>query len=168
MPPALPSSVPDRVRYAAAFAGPLAIGGALAARTGIPIAVIGLPLIVLGVSAVTTPALYIATAATGMAPPAAVVAAAVARALGAMGIVLLGVLAPVGFLVATSERSVGIALITLALGGASVVALTTLRRGMFDGQPHSSPRELLFAVWSVVTLIIAARLYTEIGLGGPS
>jgi hypothetical protein len=154
----------------AAVAGPLAVGAILAARVGAVAPLLALPLVVLGVAAVTTPALYIATAATGAAPPARAMASAVGGALGATGIGLLGLVAPLLFLVATTTTiGGGVALVSLAIAGATVVGLVALHGALFGARAaagRSWLQELLFAGWAVVALIIAGRLYLDHAIRG--
>jgi hypothetical protein len=156
---------------AAAVAGPLAVGGILAARVGAVAPLLALPLIMLGVAAVTTPALYIATAATGAAPSARAMAAAVGGALGATGIGLLGLVAPLVFLVATTTTvGSGVALVSLAIAGATMIGLIALHGTLFPpvaiGASRPWLQQLLFVGWAVVAMIIAARLYLDHAIRG--
>jgi hypothetical protein len=158
---------------AAALVGPLAIGAILAVRIGAVAPLVALPLVILGVTAVTTPALYIATAATGAAPPARAMASAVGQALGATGIAMLGLVAPLGFLIATTTTmDGGVALTSLAIGGATLVGLVALHGLLFAPVAAGASRpwlqEALFAVWAAVALIIAARLYIDHAVGAVS
>ena len=159
-------TVPASVRLALAAAGPVAMGAVLGARIASVSPVLALPVIVAGVTAVTAPALYIATAATGSAPSAQTMATAVVRALTALGVVLLGLAAPVAFLVATTTSvAAGVVVSSLALGAASLAGLSALHRALFAGQPGSLLRDGLFAAWAVVAMIIAGRLYLDLAVG---
>ena len=153
-------------RIACAAAGPVALGGVLATRLAAVAPVVALPAIVLGVTAVTVPALYIATAATGSAPSAEQMAAAVGRALAAIGLVLLGLAGPLLFLVTTSsEPLTGLALGSAALAASAMFGLGALYRSLFAGQVPSLVRDGLFLTWAIVALVIGARLYGELALG---
>src|SRR5258705_3966052 len=66
-----PFPVPRGVAIALAAAGPIALGGILALRAHDPSPMLAAPAIVFGVVAATGPALYIASAAAGNAPPLA-------------------------------------------------------------------------------------------------
>lgn len=156
-------------RVACAAAGPVALGGVLATRLASVEPVIALPAIVLGVTAVTVPALYIATAATGSAPSAERMATAVGRALGAIGLVLLGLAAPLWFLVATSSKIItGVALGSAALAAAALFGLAALYRTLFAGQVPSLVRDGLFLTWALVAMVIGARLYADLAIGAVS
>src|SRR5437870_3657267 len=99
---ALPSPLGGLALGLAAL-GPVALGAIMAARVGEVAPVVGAPAIVLGVAAATSPALYIAIAATGDAPPLARVARAFAIALGAFGVALAGLILPAAFLSLSSQ-----------------------------------------------------------------
>lgn len=154
------------VLVAVAAGGPVALGGVLASRLATAAPAFALPAIVLGVSAVTVPALYIATAATGSAPSAERMAAAVGRGLGALGVVLLGLAAPLLFLVATSSQpTTWVGLGSGALAAAALFGLAALHRTLFAGQVPSLVRDGLFLTWALVALVIGARLYSDLALG---
>ena len=92
-----PFPVSRGAAIAMAALGPVAIGGILATRAHDPSPMFAAPAIVFGVIAATAPALYIATAAAGQAPPLAVVVRAFGIALGAFGIALAGLILPAAF-----------------------------------------------------------------------
>lgn len=116
-----PSSVSRGAAIALAAAGPVAIGGILAARIHDPRPMVAAPAIVFGVVAATAPALYIATAATGNAPPLAAMARAFGTALGAFGVALAGLILPAAF-AALSSVSPGTA---IAASTAAIAARMT-------------------------------------------
>jgi hypothetical protein len=159
----------QKTLVAVAAGGPVALGGVLATRLASLEPVIALPAIVLGVTAVTVPALYIATAATGSAPSADRMAAAVGRGLGALGIVLLGLAAPLLFLVATSAAANTWIWFGLAsLGAATMFGLGALHRSLFAGQVPSLVRDGLFLTWAAVAVLIGVRLYGDFAIGALS
>src|SRR5450432_1054295 len=96
MSPSLP--IPRAASIAMAALSPIAIGGVLALRTGQLSPLVAVPTIVFGVIIATGPALYIATAAAGTAPPLAAMARAFGLAIGAFGVVLAGIVLPTAFL----------------------------------------------------------------------
>jgi hypothetical protein len=153
-------------RLALAAAGPIAVGAVLSARLGTLAPVIALPAIILGVTAVTAPALYIATAATGTAPPAQHMITALGRGLTALGIALLGLLAPLAFLLATSmTEGTWVGLGTLALAAGTLIGLASLHRALFEHRLASVSRDALFAGWSLAAILIGTRFYLDVALG---
>jgi hypothetical protein len=152
-----PFPIPRRLALALAALGPVAIGGIFAAKAGAlaPLAVA--PAIVFGVLAATSPALYIAIAATGDAPPARRVARALGIGLGAFGIALAGLVMPAAFLSLSSISAVTTAVVTsLALAGAALLGLRRLARELGT---RSAAASAIFAVWAFATLGIAGRLW---------
>lgn len=148
-----------------AAAGPLAIGGILAAAGGTPTPLVAVPAVVFGVVAATAPALYIATAASGTAPALGAVIRAFGTALGAFGIALAGLLLPAAVL-ALSARSPGttVWVATAALGGAGVLALRRLARelaGRLKGPPAFAA-SCVYVIWCAATLGIAGRLWVDL------
>ncbi len=152
-------------RWSSALAAlaPVALGGIVAARAGQLTPLVAVPAIVFGVVAATAPALYIASAATGAAPSVAAVARAVIVALGAFGVALAGLILPAAFLSLSSlTGTTTLVVTTAALGGAGLLAIRRLglelRRGI---APTSMTPRVVFAVWSIATLGIAARLWID-------
>lgn len=146
-----------------AAAGPLAIGGILAAAGGTPTPLAAVPAVVFGVVAATAPALYIATAASGTAPSLGKVIRAFGTALGAFGIALAGLLLPAAFL-ALSSRSPGttVWVATAALGGAGVLALRRLARELAPAAgPPAFAASCVYVVWCAATLGIAGQLWID-------
>lgn len=152
-----------RWRAIAAAAGPASLGAVLAARLADPAPLIALPAIVLGVTALTVPALYIATAATGVAPPAHRMARAIGHALAALGVVLLGLAGPLALLAATGGApGVGLGLGAAALTVAALFGLAALHRALFAGRVTSLVTDGLFVTWAAVALVIGGRLYLDL------
>lgn len=155
-----PFPIPRGLALALAAVGPVALGGIFAARAGVAAPVAAAPAIVFGVLAATSPALYIAIAATGDAPPARRVAGALVVGLGAFGIALAGLVLPAAFLSLSSISPVTtVAMTSLALGGAAVLGLTRLARELGT---RSAAASTIFAVWAVATLGIAGRLWWDL------
>jgi hypothetical protein len=156
-----PFSIPFAHSLVLAVLGPVAIGGIIAARAGAlsPIAVS--PAIVFGVLCATAPALYIAIAALGDAPPFGAVVRAMGTALGAFGIALAGLVLPATFLslsATTSETTM--AACSVALAGAGGLAVWRLAREL---ETRSLAGTIVFLVWACATLGIAARLWWHVG-----
>ncbi|MCX5747472.1 MAG: hypothetical protein NT062_33830 [Proteobacteria bacterium] len=139
--------------------GPIAIGGILAVRADQLAPLFAVPAIVFGVVAATAPALYIATAATGAAPPVATVVRALVTALGAFGIALVGLVLPAAFLSLSSLSITTTVVVTsAALAGAGLLAL---RRLAGELGARSLGAAVVFGVWSLTTLGIAGRLWAD-------
>jgi hypothetical protein len=157
----VPLSVPrPQVGLTLAAAGPLAIGAILAARAQDLAPIAAVPAIVFGVLAATSPALYIAIAATGDAPPLRSVARAVGVALGAFGVALAGLVLPAAFLALSSIDPVTtIVLCSCALGGAAALAAWRLATEL---QTRRVSARLLFHAWALATVGIAGRLWWDL------
>lgn len=147
---------------ALAALGPVAIGGIVAARAEVITPLVSTPAILFGVTAATAPALYIALAATGDAPPVARVARAFGHAFAAFGIVLAGLLLPAVFLAASSIEPITTYVVTTAvLGCAGLLALVRLSREL--AQPDGSLlASCVFFVWASATAGIAGRLWIDL------
>lgn len=147
---------------ALAVAGPVAIGGLLAIRAASITPLAAAPAIVFGVVAATSPALYIATAALGAAPPLAQVARAFAVALAAFGVALAGLVLPAAFLSLSSlSPTTTIAVATGALAAAAVLALRRLAREL--AAPGGSwLASVVFLVWAAATAGIGGRLWLDL------
>nr|HEX4316156.1 hypothetical protein [Kofleriaceae bacterium] len=148
------------VHLAALALSPLAIGAVVAARTAAPSPIFAVPAIVLGVIAATGPALYIASAAVGDAPPLATMARAFVAALSAFGIALAGLVLPTAFVaLTTTEPTTAVATCTAAI---AVAALCALRRLARELSPSTLASAAVYACWSVATLGIAGRLWWDV------
>ena len=160
--PAMPTPA-SPIAVAIAAAGPTAIGAIAAVRVGDAAPALAIPAVVLGVAAATLPALYIATAVTGAAPPLDRVARAVGRALVALGLVALGLAAPLLFLTTTTtEPSTAFALTSVALVTALAIGLRVLHRELWGPGARGLGRDATFLVWAAAAMIIGARLYGEL------
>jgi hypothetical protein len=159
--PSEPSfSVPPGVALGLAALGPAALGAILATRAADATPVVLAPVIVFGVVAATSPALYIATAALGDAPPLARVARAFVAALGGFGLALAGLVLPAAFLALSSlSQATAIVAVTAALGGA---ALLGLRRLATELAMPSFLSMVVFLVWAAATLGIAGRFWLDV------
>jgi hypothetical protein len=154
--------IPRAASIAMAALSPVALGGILALRAGHPSPLLAVPAIVFGVIATTAPALYIATAATGAAPPLVAMMRAFGVAIGAFGIVLAGLVLPSAFLSLTSlSATTTIAIATAALLGAGFIALRRLSAELSEGVSRSLSAWLVFGAWSLATLGIAGRLWWD-------
>jgi hypothetical protein len=149
---------------ALAAVGPVAIGAIVATHGDSPLPLAAVPAVVFGVVAATSPALYIATAATGTAPPLARVIRAFGSALGAFGIALAGLLLPAAFLALTSTATwTTFVVATAALGGAAVLALRRLARELAaESSQRSLTASMLFITWAAATTGIAGRLWWDL------
>ena len=163
-----PSSVSRGAAIALAAAGPVAIGGILAARLHDPRPMVVAPAIVFGVVAATAPALYIATAAAGQAPPLAQVMRAFGVALGAFGIALAGLILPAAFAALSSvSPGTAIAAATAAIAAAGLLALRRLASELAAGRPGAA-RSLaggaVFLIWAASVGTIAGRLWWDLAV----
>lgn len=158
--PESPFPIPRGAALALAALGPVAIGAIVAAITGTAAPVAATPAILFGVTAATSPALYIALAALGDAPPLARVARALAIGLGAFGIALAGLVLPAAFLAlsATTQQTT-IVVATAALAGGALLGLRRLRHEL---GARTLGGDVLFAVWAFATLGIAGRLWWDL------
>lgn len=157
-----PFPIPRGLALAMAAIGPIAVGGIFAAKAGVATPVAAAPAIVFGVLAATSPALYIAIAATGDAPPAARVARALMIGLGAFGIALAGLVMPAAFLSLSSiSPTTTVAFTSLALGAAALLGFRRLARELAT---RSVAADVVFAVWAFATLGIAARLWWNLAV----
>jgi hypothetical protein len=157
-----PFPIPRGLALALAAIGPVAIGGIFAAKAGVPTPLAVAPAIVFGVLAATSPALYIAIAATGDAPPAGRVARALAIGLGAFGIALAGLVMPAAFLSLSSLSPITtVAMTSLALGGAALLGFRRLARELATRSPAAT---LVLWVWAIATIGIAGRLWWDLAV----
>jgi len=163
-----PFPVPRGVAIALAAAGPVAVGGILALRAHDPSPMLAAPAIVFGVVAATGPALYIASAATGNAPPLAAVVRAFGIALGAFGIALAGLILPALFMSLSSLSSE--TTIAAASGAIAIAGYLGLRR-LADELRRPGATEMaalasgaVFLVWAIATAAIAGRLWWDLAV----
>jgi hypothetical protein len=155
-----PGSLSPQVGLALAATGPLAIGAILAARAQDLAPLAAVPAIVFGVLAATSPALYIAIAATGDAPPLRSVARAVGVALGAFGVALAGLVLPAAFLAMSSIAPLTtIVMCSCALGAAALLAAWRLAAELGTRRVGA---KLVFHAWALATVGIAARLWWDL------
>jgi hypothetical protein len=166
-----PFPVPRGLAIALAAAGPVAVGGILAARAHDASPMLAAPAIVFGVVAATGPALYIAPAAAGNAPPLAAVIRAFGIALGAFGLALAGLILPAAFV---SLSSVSAATTIAATTGTVAIAGTLgLRRlaselkaaGSVDVTAGAAlAGDVVFVIWAIATAAIAGRLWWDLAV----
>src|SRR3954471_16920723 len=179
-----PSSVSRGAAIALAAAGPVAIGAILAAGAHDARPMIAAPAIVFGVVAATAPALYIATAAAGQAPPLAAMVRAFGVALGAFGVALAGLILPAAFAALSSVSSAtAIAAPSAAIAAAGLLALRRLASELAAGRPGAAPPgprpagfpglacaarpvagAAVFLVWAISTGAIAGRLWWDLAV----
>ena len=149
---------------AAAALGPIALGAVLGGQISPWLALREaalVPAIVVGLTAATVPALYIATTATGSRMSALTLARAVLRGLEGLGVVLLGLVAPLAFMVATTvEPRMGVALGAVAIAVAGGLGMRRMRAAMVaDDVEPSFVDALLFLTWAGVASVLGARLF---------
>lgn len=160
-PPPARASAPA---LALAACGPIAIGALLAVRCGSYAPLVAVPAVVFGVLAATAPALYIASAATGTAPPLAEMSRALVVALGAFGIALAGLMLPAVFLGLSALGATStFAVASAPIGAAALLAVYRLSHEL---QARSVRRtttgSLVFTVWWLATFGIAGRLWWDL------
>ncbi|MGE0869492.1 MAG: hypothetical protein AB7P03_13075 [Kofleriaceae bacterium] len=160
--PAIPEL--GTLTLALAGLGPVAIGALLATQTRSVELVLIVPAMVFGVVAATTPALYIATAATGAAPPIGRVGRAFGAALGAFGVALVGLILPAAFLsLSSSSRTTTFVAASAALGSAAILGCWRLERELAAGAPAKPMvSRLVFWVWAAATIGIAQGFWREL------
>lgn len=160
-PPAL--ARPHLVPLLMAATTPIAIGGLVAMQGTSVSPMFAVPAVVFGVTAATSPALYIATAATGTAPPLAAMLRAFGVALGAFGIALAGMLLPVAFLsLSAVESSTTFFAASAAIAGAGFLGLRRLGSEIRTCRPLSLGGEVVFVIWAAATVGIAGRLWWDL------
>lgn len=153
--------------------GPVAIGAIMAARAEIASPLLAVPAVVFGVVAATSPALYIATAVTGTAPPLRAVVRAFGVALGAFGIALAGLLLPAAFLALSSvDTMMTFVAASAAVGAAAFLGLRRLASELVSSGKERYPgatdikpslmSSTVFFVWSAATAGIAGRLWWDL------
>ncbi len=148
-------AIPARI-FLVALA-PIGLGSIVTARTAVVTPLFAVPAIVLGVVAATAPALYIASAAAGHAPPLGTMIRALGIALGAFGIALAGLVLPAAFLALTSIAPMTAIIVTSAALAASVgLALWRLHDEL--GRPPLA----IYGTWALATVALAGRLWWEV------
>ena len=164
-----PFPVPRGLAIALAAAGPVAAGGILAVRAHDASPMLAAPVIVFGVVAATGPALYIASAAIGHAPPLAAVVRAFGVALGAFGVALAGLLLPAAFIAASSVTAG--TTIAAASGAIEIAGYLGLRRLATELRPAGEiagtaalASSVVFLVWAAATVAIAGRLWWDLAV----
>jgi hypothetical protein len=163
-----PFPVSRGAAIALAAIGPVAIGGILAVRAHDPSPMIAAPAIVFGVVAATAPALYIATAAAGHAPPLVAMVRAFGVALGAFGIALAGLILPAAFaaLSSVSPETATMAS-SAAIAAAGLLGLRRLASELAAGRPGAArpaAGTVVFLIWAVSTGLIAGRLWWDLAV----
>jgi hypothetical protein len=155
---------PGKLGIAFAGAGPVCIGALLGVRAGDLRLALAAPAIVFGVVAATGPALYIAAAAAGSAPPLARMARAFGVALAAFGIALAGLVLPAAFLsLSAVSAATSVVIVTGALGLAGYLAVRRLACELEVSAPHASALgRAVFTAWAVATFGIAGRLWWDV------
>jgi hypothetical protein len=163
-----PFPVSRSAAIALAAAGPIAIGGILAARAHDPRPMLAAPAIVFGVVAATAPALYIAIAAAGDAPPLAAMVRAFGVALGAFGIALAGLILPAAFAALSSVSSgTAIAAASAAIAAAGLLGLRRLASELAAARPGAAQLPLasaVFLIWAASVGTIAGRLWWDLAV----
>jgi hypothetical protein len=154
-------------RPVAAALGPAALGAVLGGQISPALALREaalVPALVVGLTIATVPALYIATVATGSRMTAPVLARATLRGLEGLGVVLLGLAAPLAFLVATTQMPrLGLMLGTGAIGVAALLGMRRMRAAMREGDGRPSFVDGgLFLVWGGVAGVLGARMFVEL------
>jgi hypothetical protein len=159
----VPLAVPRALPLLLAAVGPVAIGGLLALPGSSVSPLFAVPAVVFGVTAATSPALYIASAATGSAPPLSAVVRAFGVAIGAFGIALAGLLLPVAFLALSSVSGTTTLVVTsAAIGGAGFIGFRRLAHELRSVRAASFAGEVVFVIWSLATCGIAGRMWWDL------
>jgi hypothetical protein len=123
-----------------------------------------LPALVIGLTVALVPALYIGLSLSGSAPPAGEVAAAVGKALGAAGLVMIGLAPATLFLVASTRSTLLVnALTLLVVGGAAVLGLRRLSQLLFAGRNVGAAGALVYGAWASVALVLGGKLLGRLG-----
>jgi len=164
-----PFPVSRGLATAMAALGPVAIGGIIAARSHHASPMLVAPAIVFGVVAATGPALYIAIAAAGDAPPLAAVVRAFGVALGAFGLALAGLILPAAFAAVSSvSPAMAVVAATAAVSVAGTLGLWRLARELAAPGKRANPTGsrlvagAVFVAWAAATLTIAGRLWWDL------
>jgi len=149
--------MPIPARLVLVTCAPVALGGIVALRTASAGPLAAVPAIVFGVVAATAPALYIASAAAGSAPPLGTMVRALGTALGAFGVALAGLVLPAAFLALTSIATTTTLVVTTgALAAAVGLALWRLHDEL------GGPQLAIFGTWALATCALGGRLWWEV------
>ncbi len=141
---------------ALAVSGPAALGLCAGLSTGPRLGpILGVPAVVIGVTALMIPALYIATALAGVAPPLGRLARSASEALASFGLIGLGCGPALAFLVITATAA---SAVEALLGGALLVASAVGLRVLFANAFEGARAGFVFVQWSLVTIGIGAHL----------
>jgi hypothetical protein len=163
VPPHALATPPGALPLLLAATTPIAIGGLVAMHGSSISPLFAVPAVVFGVTAATSPALYIATAATGTAPPLAAMVRAFGVAIGAFGVALAGLLLPVAFLsLSAVEGSTTFLVASAAIAGAGFFGLRRLKYEMNAARVLSFSGEIVFAIWACATVGIAGRMWWDL------
>lgn len=140
--------------------GPALVGAALGLATSLGAALtraLLTPAIIVGVAALMLPALYIGAAFFGVAPRASAVVRSSVAALADMGVVFIGLAAPLFFLVAASTQKTSVHILgVMVLGLGLVLGFRALYVRLFD---QRSLRALaLFTLWALISSGIGSQL----------
>lgn len=156
--------LPRGVALVLAALGPVAVGAILGVRGGTLTPLIAVPAVVFGVAGATSPALYIASAATGSAPSLGVVVRAFGVALAAFGIALAGLLLPAAFLALSSvDPRTTVVVASAAIGAAALLGMRRLAMELStEAIRPSTGASTVFMLWACATLGIAGRLWWDL------
>lgn len=152
-----------------AVGGPVVIGTIVGMPSG-PFAAghgaLATPAILFGVTALMVPALYIATAFAGVAPPARRFAGAIGDGLRVCGVALLGLAAPAGFLAATSETAAAASLAGAgALVASVLIGLRGLHRRLFADRSPDLVHLAIYGGWSLLAMTLGL-VFWDRGMAG--
>ena len=148
-------------------AGPAVIGVCIGLRSGSVLqSTLALPLTIIGVSMLMTPALYIGSAVIDAAPTLQETVSAMRHALGAMGLVFLGLAPALAFLVSSTSD---IHTADLVAHGALAIGVFVGLRTLFARAAWPAARRaqagLLFVLWSLLTIGIGSHLlHAQLGV----
>jgi hypothetical protein len=148
-------------------AGPIALGLTLGFGSSVQAMLFHALLLlalVAGLTLALSPALYIGLSLSGAAPAASEVARAVASALCAAGLVLVGLAPATLVLVASTRSSAVIELLGMVVvGGGAVLGLRRLCELLFAGRSVGARAALVFGVWASVALLLGGKLLWRLG-----
>ena len=149
-----------------AFGGPLALGAVLGLGAGaraIFAQSLLLPCLVVGLSLSLVPTLYIGLSLAGGAPPALAVLGELRKGLTSTGMVMAGLSPAIAFLVVASEEpSSSLPLGIAVAGGAALVGLRQLFRGLLAATPNRERFSLIFVPWTLIALALGTDLFVAL------
>lgn len=153
-----------------ALSGPIALGAVLGLGAGtrtIFAQSLLLPCLVVGLTLALAPALYIGLSLAGGAPPAVAMLGELRKGLTSTGIVMAGLSPAVAFLiVASGARSGNVLLGTAVAGGAALIGLRQLFRGLLEKTPSRERFALIFVPWTLIALSLGTDLLVSMLEGG--